>query len=216
MVKNIIFDFDGVILDSMSVREFGFREILSGYDREMVEALLRYHEANGGLSRYDKIAYFYREIAKETLSEQKFQALAKAFSDIMRETLTDRRYLIAQTIAFLEHHHRRYRLHIASGSDQEELRYLCEKLGISKYFLSIYGSPVYKDALVKQILSENHYSTEETILIGDSMNDYTAAHVNQIGFYGYNNKALSTVSTHYLDTYEILEKEKESKDGTSL
>ena len=216
MVRNIIFDFDGVILDSMSIRELGFREILSAYDAEMVEALLRYHEANGGLSRYDKIAYFYREIARESLTEKQLQGMAGAFSNIMREKLVDKRYLITQTVDFLKRHHNRYRLHIASGSDQEELRYLCTQLGIAEYFLSIYGSPEHKDALVQRILSENHYAIEETILIGDSMNDYAASHVNKIAFYGYNNKALMKVSRHYLDTYAILEKEKESKDGTGL
>ena len=73
MVKNIIFDFDGVILDSMPVREFGFRQIFSTYDAEMVETLLRYHKENGGLSRYDKIDYFYREIAKEALTRQQLK-----------------------------------------------------------------------------------------------------------------------------------------------
>ena len=36
MIKNILFDFDGVILDSMPVRDFGFREIFKEFDKELL------------------------------------------------------------------------------------------------------------------------------------------------------------------------------------
>ena len=95
MVKNIIFDFDGVILDSMAVRELGFRKIFAAYDEALVEELLQYHQENGGLSRYNKIAHFYNEILHEPITQTEIDTLAAAFSEIMRETLTDHRYLIA-------------------------------------------------------------------------------------------------------------------------
>jgi len=206
MIKNIIFDFDGVILDSMPIRELGFREILSDYDDTLVEKLLSYHEANGGLSRYVKIAYFYEEILHKQITQEQIVELAEAFSHIMREKLTDRNYLIEETLAFLKQNHQHYRLHIASGSAQEELRYLCDKLGVADYFLSIHGSPVHKNDLVQMILSENSYNPKETILIGDSINDHEASRHNNIDFYGYNNIALKEASAVYLDTYKILEK----------
>ena len=206
MIENIIFDFDGVILDSMPIREFGFREIFSAYDDALVEKLIAYHEANGGLSRYIKIAYFYEEILGEPISQSEIKKLAEAFSRIMREQLTDKKYLIMQTVDFLERNYSKYRMHIASGSDQEELRFLCKALGVADYFLSIHGSPTHKNDLVKMILSQNHYAKEETILIGDSMNDYIASDINGIAFYGYNNKTLASVSQHYLDDYHVLER----------
>jgi len=206
VIQNIIFDFDGVILDSMPIREFGFRQIFSAYDDTLVEKLLAYHEANGGLSRYVKIAYFYEEILGEPISQSEINRLAEAFSKIMRKALTDKKYLITQTVDFLENNHHYYRMHIASGSDQEELRYLCHALGVAEYFLSIHGSPTHKNDLVAMILSEHCYVKEETILIGDSMNDYIASDINGIAFYGYNNTTLQGVSQHYLNDYHILER----------
>jgi HAD superfamily hydrolase (TIGR01549 family) len=206
MVQNIIFDFDGVILDSMPIRELGFRSIFVDYEASLVEKLLAYHEANGGLSRYIKIAYFYEEILKESVSETEIKRLAGEFSEIMRQWLTDRKYLMMETVEFLKKNHKHYRLHIASGSDQDELRYLCTELGLADYFLSIFGSPTHKNDLVEMILSENCYRKEETILIGDSMNDYVAADTNGIAFYGYNNETLKRVSYRYLDDYRLLER----------
>ncbi len=59
MIKNILWDFDGVILDSMPIREYGFRKIFENYDISLVDKLINYHKRNGGLSRYVKIKYFY-------------------------------------------------------------------------------------------------------------------------------------------------------------
>ncbi|HIO70318.1 MAG TPA: HAD family hydrolase, partial [Campylobacterales bacterium] len=62
MVKNIIFDFDGVILDSMPIREFGFRQIFKDFPKDRVEKLIEFHRKNGGWSRFIKIRYFFENI----------------------------------------------------------------------------------------------------------------------------------------------------------
>jgi phosphoglycolate phosphatase-like HAD superfamily hydrolase len=45
----------------------------------------------------------------------------------------------------------------------------------------------------------------ETILIGDSINDYEAAKANNIDFYGFNNPNLASISSQYLDDYNDLQ-----------
>jgi beta-phosphoglucomutase-like phosphatase (HAD superfamily) len=51
-MKTFLWDFDGVILDSMRVRYFGFREIFKDFTKEQVYKHIEYHRTNGGLSRY--------------------------------------------------------------------------------------------------------------------------------------------------------------------
>jgi phosphoglycolate phosphatase-like HAD superfamily hydrolase len=204
MIKNIIWDFDGVILDSMPVREYGFRKIFENYDVDSVEKLLQYHNENGGLSRYVKIRYFYEEILNQSISNEEIQELAEKFSAIMQNELINKKYLISKTLKFIENNFRLYDFHIASGSDEVELQYICKELGLSKYFHSINGSPVSKNILVQKILENNAYNTNETILIGDSINDYEAAQKNGISFYGFNNKSLVEYSKKYIEEYEII------------
>jgi HAD superfamily hydrolase (TIGR01549 family) len=204
MIKNILFDFDGVILDSMPVRDFGFREIFKEFDKELVEKLIEYNNLNGGLSRYVKIRYFYEELLGEYISEEKVQELAQKFSEIMRKELANKKYMIEETVKFIEDNYKKYNLHIVSGSDGNELRYLCKELEIDKFFRSIDGSPTPKNNLVSNVLVKNNYLVNETILIGDSINDYEAAKVNNIDFYGYNNVSLISVSEKYLKNYKGL------------
>lgn len=188
--KNILWDFDGVILDSMAVRDWGFEEIFKDFDKKRVAQLLTYHRKNGGLSRYVKIRYFYEDILGESITEEEVLAYAEKFSVLMKKELTNPKNLIKDTVDFIKSNYQKYNFHIVSGSDGEELRFLCNELGLTPYFLSIQGSPTPKNKLVEDLLNKYAYNQIETCLIGDSMNDFDAASKNNIDFYGYNSNLL--------------------------
>jgi HAD superfamily hydrolase (TIGR01549 family) len=204
VVKNILFDFDGVILDSMPIRDYGFKKIFEYFDDALVSQLLNYHNENGGLSRYVKIKYFYNEILDKEILEEEIDDYASNFSKIMKKELVNKKYLIVDTLEFIKNNFKKYNLHIVSGSDERELKYLCKKLEIDRYFQSINGSPTEKNKLVESVLLDNEYLTKETILIGDSINDYVASEVNGIDFYGFNNTSLINISEQYLENYKGL------------
>jgi HAD superfamily hydrolase (TIGR01549 family) len=204
MIKNILFDFDGVILDSMPIRDYGFKKIFEDFDDNLVNKLLEYHNQNGGLSRYVKIKYFYNKLLKQEILEEKIINYADNFSKIMKRELVDKRYLIADTLKFIKENYEKYNLHIVSGSDEKELKYLCRELGIDSFFQSINGSPTHKNKLVEDVLVINKYMESETILIGDSINDYEAAKTNNLNFYGFNNDNLVGVSKKYIENYKEL------------
>ena len=125
----------------------------------------------------------------------------------MREKLTNKKYLINDTLDFLKENHDRFNLHIVSGSDENELRFLCRQLNIDRYFLSINGSPAPKNKLVKCLMESYGYLISETILIGDSVNDYDAAQESGISFYGYNNDLIKEICDKYIDKFYLSSKE---------
>ena len=187
MIKNIIFDFDGVILDSVPTKTEGFKKLFQEFPTELVDKLIEYHIQNGGISRYKKIKYFFNELINQDISEDEVLNYANMYSQITKKELTNQKYIIEDTVNFIKQNHKKYNMHIASGADENDLRYICENLDLSQYFLSINGSPKIKSDIVKTILEFNNYKNEETILIGDSLNDYEASSENDIEFYGYNN-----------------------------
>ena len=109
----------------------------------------------------------------------------------MRQTLTDQKNLIMNSVSFIRSKYSNFNFHIVSGSDQKELKYLCKKLDISDLFISINGSPTTKEILIEKIIIKHQYKRKETGLIGDSINDLEAAKFNKIQFYGYNNPSLN-------------------------
>ncbi len=199
MIKNILFDFDGVILDSMPIREWGFCKLFEEFPQEQVDHLLEYHRQNGGLSRYVKIRYFFNQILNQEITQDEVQDLANRFSTLVKERLCDPGLLIDTTHAFIEKHFSSYNFHVVSGSDEKELIEVCDRLGIARFFISIHGSPTPKDNLVAAIINNNKYKTFETILVGDSINDYEAAVRNHIRFCGFNNLDLKDIGTAYIN-----------------
>ena len=192
MIKNIIFDFDGVILDSVPTKTEGFRKLFENYPKEKVEQLIDYHIKNGGISRFVKIKYFFKDLIAENISDAEIQNHADNYSELTKEVLTNPKYIIHDAVDFIKQNYENYNMHIASGADENDLRYICEKQELTQYFLTVNGSPIKKCEIVKNILNINNYNKNETILIGDSINDYEAANSNGIEFYGYNNIILKT------------------------
>lgn len=200
----ILWDFDGVILDSMAVRELGFRVVLSDYPEVQVDELIRYHEENGGLSRYVKFRYFFEHVLNLSISSQEIQNLSERFSEIMRSRLSDRKYLIEETLTFIENYHKAIPMHIVSGSDHIELNFLCEKLRITNFFKSIDGSPIVKNILVGDLIKRFNYEPGRCVLVGDSINDFEAANFNGVRFMGYNNIALDKRGYDYIHNFTEL------------
>ena len=200
-MRTILWDFDGVILDSMKIRDKGFEIIFKNFEKSKVDQLLEYHRINGGLSRYVKIKYFYNEILGKEISDEKVLEYASNFSKVMRARLIDPNNLIEESVTFIKNNYKKYNFHIVSGSDQKELRFLCKELQVDRYFISIYGSPTPKNDLVSNVLQQFDYNKNNTCLIGDSINDFEAADKNKIKFYGYNNLLLKEVHS-YVDDFK--------------
>ncbi|WP_181368983.1 HAD family hydrolase [Flavobacterium pallidum] len=202
-IKEIIWDFDGVILLSDAVREYGFRKIFETHPEDQVEQLVQFHLKNGGLSRYVKIRYFYEKILNQSITEEEVNRLADNFSVIMKDALVNVNLLNPEWIELMKEIGGAYVHSIASGSDGKELNYLCQTLGIAKHFKIISGSPTPKKQLVADIISSSDFSPAEIVLIGDAVNDLEAAEFNQIKFIGYHHHSLKDAPLFLTDLTKV-------------
>jgi len=194
-IKTIFWDFDGVLMNSNAVRGKGFELVLTDYPKEQVKQLMDFHQTNGGLSRYVKFRYFFEKIRGEEITDEELQIWADKFSEIMLANLINKSLLINETVNFVKGNYQNYKMHIVSGSDGNELRKICKDVDIAQFFESIEGSPTPKNKLVADILEKENYNPDACALIGDSINDYEAAVINNIGFLGYGNQKIKELST---------------------
>ena len=199
----LIFDFDGVILDSNGVKINAFREIFSeDGTKEEIDEFIDYHLESGGISRFVKIAYFYENILLKPISEAEILEKAEKFGEIVLSSFANGSAIIEDTLAFIKSVHTKVPLHIASGGLESELKQICQDLHISQYFRSIHGSPTPKVLLINEILKANGYDPKRCVMFGDSIKDYEAASMNKIKFFGYNKESLRTVGEGYLDSFK--------------
>ena len=181
--KTIIFDCDGVILNSNKIKTESFKKTLSKYKKELIDEFISYHESNGGISRYEKLKFFVRKLAPnyKLLNEEKnYHFLLNLYSKICKESLYEAE--VARGLKSLRHINIKTKWLIVSGGDQNELRDVFTKKGIYKYFNGgIYGSPDKKiDIISREISNEN--IVKPALFVGDSKLDFYAANSNLLDF----------------------------------
>jgi len=183
--KHVIFDFDGVLVESNEIRFGGFRMLLKDYPGAQVEKLMRHARANGGLSRYDRIRYFFETIRNESISENKVLEMAGRYSEIVKDKIIGCAP-VNGSVEFLSSHCKEFDFAVVSGSDQSELRDICRARGIDRYFTEILGSPAVKSENISLLFTLNKWKKDESVFVGDSTNDFDGAKACGIAFIGRN------------------------------
>lgn len=173
--KSIVFDCDGVVLDSNVVKtEAYFRTAKNlGATDAQAQALVEYHVKLGGISRYHKFEWYLHEVLNQPVTEQAVQALLDEFARELEVGLME--CAVAEGLEDLRSATPKANWMILSGGDQQEIRALFAKRDLAKYFDGgLFGSPDNKDTvLVREIASGNLQFP--ALFIGDSKYDFEAA-----------------------------------------
>ena len=183
MIKAIVFDFDGVILESAKIKTEAFADVVKDYPKQQADAFVAYHMTHMGISRHVKFRYFIEEILKQPYSEEVEQKLADKFSDIVFSRVMECPF-VPGAKEFLERNYLKYEMYIASGTPEEELRQVVEGRDLSQYFKRIYGTPMKKEEIVEAICHEYGYLKEEMVFVGDASTDKNAAYNTGLVFIG--------------------------------
>jgi len=184
MIQIIILDFDGVILESVEVKSEAFRKLFS-FAPEYVAAIVQFHRENGGMSRFDKINYIYKNILKQELTSSGFQELSDNFSELVFHEVITAPY-VSGAYEFLEKFHTKIPLYVVSATPEDELIAIVREKELTRYFRKIYGSPRKKTDCIHEILASNNAPPLSVIFVGDARNDWDAAKAAHVRFVGRN------------------------------
>ena len=174
MIRAIVFDFDGVLVESVDVKTHAYARLFKEYGKDIVSKVVDYHVKNGGVSRFVKFRTIYSEIIKKPLSEEKLQSLCQQFSNIVVDEVVAAPW-VEGAQEFLEKNKDRYLYFVLSGTPQDELKSIVQRRNIDRYFCEVMGSPKDKIALLREVLPRLKLSPEETVFVGDAETDWDAA-----------------------------------------
>ena len=185
-MKAIIFDFDGVILNSVSVKTEAFKELYKQYGSAVVKKVEKYHIENGGISRFEKFKYYHKNFLNIDLNSVEINQMAKEFSDLVFEKVCNSNF-IPGAKEFLKYSHNNYLNFICTGTPQNEIIKILNKKNLNKFFKDVYGSPISKENIISKILKKYSLNKSDVLFIGDAMTDYNAAKLSEIKFIGIEN-----------------------------
>lgn len=169
MIKAIIFDYDGVIVDSF-VNVFAvYKKICQHFGVTCTNDINEFRKIYG---------YNYKECLKNLgIKEENTDQV----NEIFKQEIVKARHAVfagvAEVIATLS---RQYKLYVVSSSYSEEVLSKLQEADLLKFFQKIYCGAdedfnQSKSVLMKKFFAENDYAPDEVLSIGDRAVDYAAS-----------------------------------------
>jgi HAD superfamily hydrolase (TIGR01509 family) len=178
----IIFDFDGVILESADIKTEAFARLFEGHP-EHVDAIVELHLRHAGVSRYEKFRMIYEGILELPLGGDELERLGTEFSRLALDAILACPF-VPGAREFLEERHRRHLLYVASGTPEEELRDIVRRRELNHFFRAVYGTPAIKEEISRRILDETGTEPRQAVFIGDATSDLDGARAAGVPFVG--------------------------------
>ena len=174
---NIVFDFDGVILNSHKIKTLAFYEIFKIYGHNVASKAKNYHLSNIGKSRYHKFEYILKNIVKKKIDEKILSSLDQKFDKYINKKIK-KMFPSSHLLKFLKNKKKSRNLFISTGTPQEKIINILKEKKLLKYFKKVYGSPKSKIYHIMNIKKKY----DNLVFIGDSYEDFKAAKKTNINF----------------------------------
>ncbi|MGE0396538.1 MAG: HAD family hydrolase [Kofleriaceae bacterium] len=190
-LRAIVFDFDGVVLESADVKTHAFVELFAEHGKDVQARVLEHHLANLGISRFKKFAWVHENVLHRTLSDDESRALGDRFSSLALAKVLAAPFVPGADTA-LRDLATRLPLFVASGTPQEELDAIVDQRALRSFFREVHGTPREKPAILGDILARYGLAPNELLFIGDGMSDYKAARATGVEFLARDTPGLAT------------------------
>lgn len=170
--KFFIFDFDGVIIDSVKIKNDNFYNFFLRYGIDKANEVLDYHLNNLGINRYIKFDYIFKNILKENIEVLEKKNLLNQFSEYSLNNLYKAKLIIGSYEFIKKLYEIGMKIFIISASPQNELDLLLSKAKLNNYIIESLGSPVDKYDNFKYLKEKYNLETNKSVYFGDSLSDY--------------------------------------------
>ena len=180
----VFFDFDGVILDSVDVKTKAFAKMFREYGPEVEKKVVEYHLDNGGVSRFDKFRYYYKNILYKPINQNEIDELSEQFSRLAVEGVLASPFIPGARKSLEELRNDNVPCYIVSATPYEEINLIVGKKELKGYFKEVHGSPRKKWEICQEIINRKNYNPQNCLFIGDAMSDYEAAQKSDVCFLG--------------------------------
>ena len=204
-ISAVLFDFDGVLVDSTATKTNAFKELFKAYGQDVVDKMVAHHRQHGGISRVEKIKYAHRHFLDGPYSETLAQEHANHYSKLVFEKVVNADW-VAGAEAFVQNYHQTIPLFIVSGTPEVELVEIVKKRRIGHYFKEIVGAPVTKSEHIRSLVKKHSLDLGSCFFVGDALTDYNAARETGMPFIGiYTEVEFPKGTTVLPDCVELME-----------
>jgi len=176
----VFWDFDGVIKDSVDVKSAAYETLFLPYGHKISLRVRQHHEANGGISRFDKIPLYLSWVG-ESASVAQVEEFCNRFSKLVLQAVIDSPWVPGVREFLLEHYAGQYFV-LVTATPQDEIQQILDTLDIAICFREVHGAPEKKSTAIGDALRRLKCDPQHALMVGDSDTDLMAAKDNSIAF----------------------------------
>jgi phosphoglycolate phosphatase len=183
MVKCVVFDFDGTLVESNEIKRKTFYEVTKDIDG--ADLILDKLFSRPGLGDRHNIFNSLIEILKKTNnSDINPTYLSDLYTNICEDKISKAPEVIGALGTLKELNKRNFKIFVSSATPVNTLKRIIRMRGWVELFEDVMGAPESKEDHLKSILSLKNYSVSEVVYVGDSEIDQKAALSTGCGFIG--------------------------------
>lgn len=180
----VVFDFDGVLADSVNVKADAFFEMYQKYGSSFANKIRAHHLENGGMSRFAKFSYYQETLLGEKVDQEMMTKLSMQFSKLVVEKVIQCNWIPGSEMFLKLLWNRNQLCVVNSATPQEEIALIIQKRQMGKYFSGVFGSPASKVENLKKVVGQFSINPSQIIFFGDALADWDAACEMGISFVG--------------------------------
>ena len=169
----VFWDFDGVIKDSIEVKADAYEALFLPFGGGVAAQVRAHHEANGGVSRFDKIPLYLGWTGMQ-ISDDLVVAFSNKFSELVMQKVIDSPWVPGVHDYLLKWAEYQYFV-LVTATPHDEILQIMNKLDITHCFREVYGAPKSKSEAILSVLQNLDVEKEKILLIGDSETDRLVA-----------------------------------------
>lgn len=171
----IVFDCDGVLLESMRAKIAAFSQWVPEAHAAQREAFMSVVMAGFGKARTHHIRTFYERILGQAISEEFLRAEVARFTEICEPLCAAAAWRVGSQEFVAACREAGIPRYVLSGTPQAPLEAMLESTGAAEYFDVIVGSPPAKPESLARILTQSGTPAGRSVFIGDAEADREAA-----------------------------------------
>jgi len=180
--KAIVFDVDGVILESSKIKDDAFIKAFAAIGCNELEAVASIHRKLYGVNRVSQFQKIYQVVYNTEIEKTALEKLNHNFESWVVGQLN--KCPLVNGVKELRQKKKLRAFYTASAAPQKEVIKQMRRRKIDTYFNGIFGGPAKKVDIFRSLIKTDRMVNEHSVFIGDRISDFRSAEKVGLPFIG--------------------------------
>lgn len=176
----IFFDFDGVIKESVEIKNNAFGSIFKEFESSILCNIIEHAKTNIGITRRDKIKLYLDWLSIST-EDKNIDYFIQKYSEAVYKDVINSQW-VPGVIQFINTNFKDKMLFLVSATPHDELLRIIKDLKLDSFFKEVFGAPSSKVDSLNIVLRKYNFAAQQALFFGDSEIDLAASQNIKIPF----------------------------------